>query len=578
MNIRQLLAGLTATFLLLLSANSTIFAQAQDDEPQRVQSPVFQSVMGTDQIYFIDQLGLQLLTGKLPEYDYINNENFRIGPQDALSIDVNGPVPFTARGLVVNSEGKIYIPIAGNVDVNNLTLDEAHAQISEAIAEKVNEFDLRITIDRPRAVTVSIYGDIPHPGKYTAPAGTRLDALVYAALTEGIIPYADSLRVNPEDVISSAYRYSIRNIQVNRHANRGSENGDLIRYYRNGHVDSNPYLYQGDEVRIERNSGTTPTITISGAVYTDRRVEYNSSDTFDILLRMAGGYLQEADRSQAVVYRTTGGETRKLELDLSDESQMNFDLEPNDRIIVPYVEDEIRSYTAWVLGEAIMPGIYPIDNEKISLEQLLDTAGGLTTDALGESAYITRNPTSNRNVRPSTDFSLAELQRTSDQLTQGFDYLQSEERLDSENRVHVDLTDQQILAETMISDGDRLYIPKDYESVILYGQVNNPGTYSFDESMSVEDYLLKAGGMTIAANTDRIFVIKAGSRAWKHPDKTALQSGDIIFVDRTPYDELQASRNYDIQLRNMKRSNLQLILTTVSTITAVITTVVAIRR
>jgi protein involved in polysaccharide export with SLBB domain len=313
-------------------------------------------------------------------------------------------------------------------------------------------------------------------------------------------------------------------------------------------------------------------------VYSDRRVEYTSSDTFDILLDMAGGFLQEADRSRAIIYRSTGGRTEQIELDLTDSSQSEFQLEPNDRIIIPYQEDEMRSFTAWVNGEATMPGIYPIGSEQITLGELLEKAGGLTEDALGESAYITRNPVNNRNVRPSTDFSLSELQRTSDQLTQGFEYLRNEERLDPENRVHVDLTNQRILSETVISDGDRLYIPKDYESVILYGQVNNPGTYSFDPSMNVSDYLQRAGGMTIAADQERIFVIKAGSRAWKYPEDTNLQSGDIIFVDRTPYDELQAARNYDIQLRNLRRSNLQLILTTVSTITAVITTVVAIRR
>jgi len=579
MHTRRLFSWLSATVIMLIFSTSILVAQQdQDRESQRVQSPVFQSMTGTDQFYFIDQLGLQLLTVPLAEYDYINNKNFRIGPQDALSVDVNGPVPFTARGLVVNSEGKIYIPIAGNVDVNNLTLEKAKAKISDAIGEKINEFDLKVTLDRPRDVNVSIHGDIPHPGKYSAPAGTRLDALAYAALTNGIIPYTDSLRVNAQDVINSSNRYSLRNIRVSRSGDKDTVNGDLIRYYRNGHDESNPYLYQGDRIRIERNTATKPTVTISGAVYSDRRVEFNSFDTFKILLKMAGGYRQEADQSRAVIYRTTGDDIRKIELDLTNSSQSDVELEPNDRIIIPYQEDEMRSYTAWVLGEAVMPGIYPIEQEKISLAQLLESAGGLTADALGESAYISRNPVSSRNVRPSTDFSLAEVQRTSDQLSQGFDYLQREERLDPENRVHVDLTNQQILKETMISDRDRLYIPKDYESVILYGQVNRPGTYSFNESMSIDDYIKKAGGMTIAANIERVFVIKAGNRAWKYPNETRLQSGDIIFVDRTPYDELQASRNYDIQLRNLKRSNLQLILTTVSTITAVITTVVAIRR
>jgi protein involved in polysaccharide export with SLBB domain len=526
----------------------------------------------------VDQLGLQLLTAPLPDLNYIKNENFRLGHQDALSVDVSGPVPFTARGLVVNTEGYIYIPVAGHVNVNGLTMDEVKTQISEALSEKINEFDLTVTLDRARAVDVSIYGDLPHPGTYTVPAGTRLDVLVHAALTNGIIPYSDSLRINATNIINSSEEFSIRNISIHRDTHQQLINGDLLRFYRNGHIDSNPYLYEGDDVRIENVSVTTPTVTISGAVHTDRRVEYNNSDTFEVMLNMAGGYLQEADRSRVIVYRNTDSGTRKIELEFSEGDSLNYRLEPNDRIIIPYLDNEMQSFTAWVYGEANMPGIYPIGSERVSLAQLLETAGGLTDNALGESAYITRNPVNNRNVNPSTNFSLAELQRTSDQLTQGFEYLRNEEQLDPENRVHVDLTDPTALEQTIISDGDRLYIPKDYESVILYGQVNNPGTYSYDNDLSVEDYLQKAGGFTIAADMERVFVIKSGSRAWKYPNETTIQSGDIIFVDRTPYDELQAARNYDIQLRNLRRSNLQLILTTVSTITAVITTVVAIRR
>jgi protein involved in polysaccharide export with SLBB domain len=142
----------------------------------------------------------------------------------------------------------------------------------------------------------------------------------------------------------------------------------------------------------------------------------------------------------------------------------------------------------------------------------------------------------------------------------------------------VDLDNADQLNRIKITDGDRVYIPTDYQNIVLYGQFNNPGNYPYDPSLSVRDYLELAGGLSLAADPERIYVIKAGSRAWMQPDETNLESGDMIFVDRTPFDELNAQREYEIQLRNARRGNAQLVLTAISTIAAAVTTYVAITR
>ncbi|REL38445.1 hypothetical protein DYD21_00385 [Rhodohalobacter sp. SW132] len=576
MHFYRILLALSSLILLsfLLSKNGN----AQNGQSDRFQPGTFQSIIGSDQIYFVDQVGLQLLDRQIPASDYLEDENFRLGPQDVLSVDISGTVPISARGLAVNSQGQVYIPMVGNVDINNLSISEARDRIESALAEELNEFEVKLTVDRPRRVMVNVHGDIPYPGRYIVPAGTRLDAVVHAALNTGSV---DPNQVNPgevEQALLSSRNYSLRNVSVTRDGGAIRADGDLIRYFRDGDTDSNPYLFSGDQVRIPRVSETSPTISISGAVYSAHQLEYQQADNIERLISMAGGYLEEADQSRVVIHRTEDQQTSRLDLELTDENRQDFELYPNDRVVIPYLEEDARSYSAWVYGEAILPGNFPIQDRQTTLRELLETAGGMTRSALGESAYIVRSPVQTRNVRPSIDFNVAELQRTSDQLAQGFEYLQQEDQLNTENRVHVDLTDPDELEQTVINDGDRLFIPKDFNSVVLYGQVNNPGTYSFNESMGVQDYLQQAGGMTIAADTERVFIIKSGSRAWKNPDETRLQSGDIIYVDRVPYDELQASRSYDIQLRNLRRSNLQLVLTTVSTITAVVTTYVAIRR
>ena len=47
---------------------------------------------------------------------------------------------------------------------------------------------------------------------------------------------------------------------------------------------------------------------------------------------------------------------------------------------------------------------------------------------------------------------------------EGFDYLELEEIL-SANRMAIDLTNNQALAEVTLQDGDRIYVPKDDRSI-----------------------------------------------------------------------------------------------------------------
>ena len=87
-----------------------------------------------------------------------------------------------------------------------------------------------------------------------------------------------------------------------------------------------------------------------------------------------------------------------------------------------------------------------------------------------------------------------------------------------------------------------------------------------------------ANGITIAADENRIFVIKAGSRAWYKPVETTLQSGDIIFVDRIPFEDVSTGRSFEVQFQQLKNNRIQLIIAGAGTLASIVTAYVAIRR
>jgi hypothetical protein len=82
----------------------------------------------------------------------------------------------------------------------------------------------------------------------------------------------------------------------------------------------------------------------------------------------------------------------------------------------------------------------------------------------------------------------------------------------------------------------------------------------------------------LSADKERIFVIKAGNSAWYKPQETTIESGDRIFVDRVPIEDLNQFRTYEVQRAQQRIQRTQLILTAITTITGIITTYVAVRR
>ena len=372
-----------------------------------------------------------------------------------------------------------------------------------------------------------------------------------------------------------AQKYDMRYIKVS------SKDGsihyiDLHAYFNSGQQSFAPYITDGDQVTFIDYSFDRPTISISGAVNTPFSGSYRSDDTFEKLLLIAGGYHPQADSSQLIRVYEQNGEKIRERITLNS-TNLTDKLISGDQLIIPYKKTERNKGNVRIEGMVTVPGIYSIENGKTNLSELLRTAGGLENNALASAAYLIRESANQRGVSSVTDINMTLLSKSYDQFLEGFDYLELEEIL-SANRMAIDLTNEQLMMEISLQDGDRIYVPKDDQSIRIMGQVNNPGFYTYKTDQNVNEYIQRANGMTIAADKERIFIIKAGSRSWYYPDKTILESGDIIFVDRIPLQDARSGLQNQINIETLKNRRVQLIMSGVGALTSIITAYVAVRR
>ncbi len=559
--------------LLLFSAVFSNFVFAQDEgTDDQSSAPRFD--LGAIEIfgglYFIDPLGIQLASTLIPYEGTLNIDHYILGTNDLISIKIDALNPVSMRGISVNPQGDINIPIVGSIKLAGLSINDAETKIANAVSEQINNPKVTITIESPRPAIIHITGGVPHPGKYIVPAQSRIDQAIFSSLTSGDRKPSKSLQ-NSSSFLNNN-NYSFRSIEVYR-ADGSKTEADLIEYFRTGNLSSNPFVKDGDLIEIKRLNRETPKVSISGAVKTDYEFEYKRGDTPSDILSFGGGFEETADTNKLFIYRRSVSGIEQIVL--GKEEWDSFEILPNDRVVAPFGNDFDASASAWVYGEVNIPGNFPITGGETTALNLLEIAGGLTPEALPAAAYLVRGG-GQKNEIPN-QFNAELMKRTSDQYVQGLEYLDVETKL-SQNQVFIDLTDESQLNSLRIFDGDRLYIPKDNQTIFIFGQVNNPGYFGYSKNKSVSEYISQAGGFALSADRDRIFILKAGDATWFKIGETDLSSGDKIFVDRQPVEELNAKRQFDIQKAQLRNQRIQLIMTGITTITGIITTYVAITK
>jgi len=100
-----------------------------------------------------------------------------IGGQDALYIRVWREMDFTGS-YIVRPDGKITIPLVGDMQAAGLTPERLGEQLKQALTEYINSPDVTVTVTQVNSKKFYISGMVGRPGEYPLVQPTRVfDAL-----------------------------------------------------------------------------------------------------------------------------------------------------------------------------------------------------------------------------------------------------------------------------------------------------------------------------------------------------------------------------------------------------------------
>lgn len=484
----------------------------------------------------------------------VDGENYIMGPGDIIQIDIWSDVP-NSYPLVVNPEGTILVPKFGAIEVSGITLSKLKNIITEKLETKFKGWEITTTLISPRYFSVSVSGIVKNPGTYYTTSVSRVESVIYQSnLKSGIdqkkidLEYArEKELINQPDYIkyfnvnemnSFVENMSFRNIKIIR--KNGEElNVDLVKYYATGDVAENPYMMEGDRVIVPNYSSDFNNLSISGAVLLEGTFEYNKNDSVLTMYKIAQGASQNADLQNAVLLRYDSKLNRyektifNLE-DIINNKSENFALLPNDRVIIPPKSDNKISYVE-IKGSVTAPGIYPIISNSTSLTEIIKLAGGFTNDASLTESFILRNLNNLDKALDNPDYERLKNSRLSDMDAFDRQYFYYEAAID---RKYVSVDFNQLFMANdstqniSLMDGDQIVIPEKKLTIYIYGQIVRPGYLNFEQGLTVDDYIMRAGGITVLGRPDDIRIVKAGSKDWLEVGDTKLEPGDAIWVPR----------------------------------------------
>lgn len=124
----------------------------------------------------------------IAEANSANQKQFVLGPEDVLEIRVWRSEDLTQKDLVVRPDGKIAMPLIGDVDVSGRTASEVAAQIAGLLKVYKDNPSVSVKVKEVNSYHVYVLGDVAKPGKYQLKSlATVLQAI---AMAGGFTPYA----------------------------------------------------------------------------------------------------------------------------------------------------------------------------------------------------------------------------------------------------------------------------------------------------------------------------------------------------------------------------------------------------
>ena len=394
-------------------------------------------------------------------------QNYVLGPGDQVIVDIYGASQKSEQ-LTVSPDGDITVPGFGPIHVAGLSVAGAQSKIRSTLGSRYASSSLKLTVGQTRSMMVNVVGEVKAPGTYTLSAFATVFHALYMA--GGINDLG-----------------TLRNIKVFRNGKLVTV-VDVYEYILNGRLAGNIRLHEGDMIVVDPYDCL---VGVRGHVKRQMFYEMRPTESVAQVIKYAGGFTGDAYTKSVRLVRKSG---ERFTVHNVEEFDMTaFKLADGDAITVDGMINRYENMVE-VKGAVFRPGQFELGKTVTTVRSLIEQAGGLTEDAF---------------------------------TARGVMYRMKDDRTLEAQSVDIGGIMAGSVADVPLRNEDVLFIPTQTERlseriVNIQGEVLSPGTFQYAENETIEDLILRAGGLTDAASTAKVDV----SRRIRDPK--ALESGEEI--------------------------------------------------
>lgn len=287
-----------------------------------------------------------------------------IAPGDILNITVLGEPDLTKK-VIVDVQGKISLPLAGEVEVGGVTPTEASARLRNSLTKYLKAPQVTVEVAEAAKRMVVISGAVKTPGVYSIDSATTL--MGGLTLAGGYTPEADLSKVT---VTRGPKKDNVMNI-------------DLTQFMSGAAPQQNIPLQANDTIVVPEKNPIAGQVYVLGEVNQRGAFPMREGMTFREAIAAAGGVTQLADVTKVTIKHENQVEGTTIDFPkaTAGDPNANFAILSGDSIYVPALETN-GNFT--IIGPVARPGQYPLRGN-MYITDAIATAGGTTdTGNLGD--------------------------------------------------------------------------------------------------------------------------------------------------------------------------------------------------
>lgn len=436
-----------------------------------------------------DVFGANLFTGAFARQGATQfNPDYAIAVGDNIHVRLWGAFEYDAS-LTVDPKGNIFLPHVGPVQVLGVRNQDLQGLVESAIGKifRTNVYGYA-SLAAAQPVRVFVSGFVRRPGLYN---GTSMDSLLHYLDQAGGI---------------DTERGSFLNVQVKR-GNQVRVTVSLYDFLLEGRMPLTQ-LADGDVIFVSPRQNT---LKVSGLAENARRFEFSDATrTMDDFIKVAK---PNAQATHVRVVRNTGtvknieyyplADAAQVALQNGDDLEFTSDKKPG--TITVRVEGQHESAQEYVLRDGAKLG------ELIKQIQLSERSDAVSLQLFRQSVKKRQKQMLQTSLKNLEAAALTARSGTNEEAS----LRKSEADLILqwvERAKQIEPSGQVLIAqaanrdELLLENGDILRIPTKDGLVLVSGEVLFPNTIAFDTSLSLDDYIRRAGGFTQSADASRVVV------------------------------------------------------------------------